>query len=246
MSCILDGGRDAWRTFHHYQNIAKKAGVKEGTDCWIWQGETNATGYGEFRWYNSKTHKKEGGGAHKAALELKLGRPLKEGHVAGHRCPGRVTPDRRCCNPDHLEEISQSQNVQDIANAKIVGSDGPVKRTVVDYRTGSGKGRGRDPAYIDSIMPEVKALRAQNWPWAEIAAKFEVSHSSIYKRYMAEVTGGGSGRRSSDEIAALYDKIKDLKAQNLPWGRISEQVGVDVHRCLQIYRDVGRRRGDRE
>jgi hypothetical protein len=246
MASIVEAGKDAIRKFKFFQMQARKAGLKAGTDCWIWQGDTNATGYGETRWYDPKLRKNCGGGAHRAALEIKLGRPLATGMIAGHRCPGRETPDRRCCNPDHLEEISQSQNVQDIANAKIAGATGTVERTTTNYKTGTGKGRGRDPAYIDSIMPEVKVLRSQNWPWAEIAAKFDVSHSSIYKRYMADVADGASKRRSTAEVRAIYDKIKVLKGQNATWEEISKEVGIDVHRCAQIYIDVGRRIGDRE
>lgn len=43
--------------------------------------------------------------AARLALEAHLGRPLKPGHVPDHLC--RV---RNCVNPDHLQEVTGSEN----------------------------------------------------------------------------------------------------------------------------------------
>ena len=82
--------------------------------CWLWSAKTNAQGYGEYKWYDHRDRKQRGSGAHRIALELKLGVSLAAGNVAGHICPkppDGVHPDRRCFRPEHLEEVSQSQNM---------------------------------------------------------------------------------------------------------------------------------------
>ncbi len=46
--------------------------------------------------------------AHRAALEHKLGRPIKEGLQACHSCH-----NKRCVNPDHLREDTAKNNIAD-------------------------------------------------------------------------------------------------------------------------------------
>lgn len=68
------------------------------TPCWIWQGSVSPTGYCLLSW----------GGkiqlAHRAFYKHHVG-PIPDGLVIDHLC--RV---RSCCNPDHLEAVTQLEN----------------------------------------------------------------------------------------------------------------------------------------
>jgi hypothetical protein len=74
-----------------------------GTPCWLWTGANNKTGpYGVFWWDGAQ------GYAHRYALGLKLGRPVKG--VTLHACDVTL-----CVNfEEHITEGTQQQNVDDM------------------------------------------------------------------------------------------------------------------------------------
>lgn len=77
---------------------------KKGPDeCWLWQRSTNNCGYGNVCW-NGETVM-----AHRVAWELTHGRPPQEGKVIMHSCDVRS-----CCNPAHLDEKWQWNNLVDM------------------------------------------------------------------------------------------------------------------------------------
>jgi len=91
---------------------------KKGPDeCWPWTGGTNGNGYGRFKRDKKNEFRTEY--AHRFALQVKLGRGLKEGMVAMHTCDNPL-----CVNPNHLVEGTQGDNVQD---AKDKGRLNPAK-----------------------------------------------------------------------------------------------------------------------
>lgn len=67
--------------------------------CWEWQGSKNDQGYGRFK-VDGKTY-----AAHRWSLEQKLGRSLREGEVARHKCDVVF-----CVAPDHLEPGTHLEN----------------------------------------------------------------------------------------------------------------------------------------
>lgn len=78
--------------------------------CWVWLGSSTQAGYGVM--WNGEHNTS----AHRIAHEVFIG-PIEDGHTVDHLC--RV----RCCvNPDHLESVPHSVNLQrgETLNAKEV------------------------------------------------------------------------------------------------------------------------------
>jgi hypothetical protein len=79
----------------------KKVSPEPNSGCWLWEGVTNQAGYGRI--YVS-THRARV--AHCVAYEIDRGaipRGMQLDHVCRVRC---------CCNPDHLEPVTQQENMR--------------------------------------------------------------------------------------------------------------------------------------
>jgi hypothetical protein len=76
--------------------------------CLIWKnGKQSARGYG-WLWLKGRPVL-----ANRVALELKLGRPISDGMFACHTCDNPP-----CCNPEHLEEGTNQDNMNDKVNRR--------------------------------------------------------------------------------------------------------------------------------
>src|SRR3972149_4061737 len=81
--------------------------------CWEWKASLDSTGYGHVRWGGIVRQ------AHIVTWELTHG-PVADGFQLDHTCHdpskcGRSLREclhRRCVNPDHLEEVTQVENVR--------------------------------------------------------------------------------------------------------------------------------------
>lgn len=67
-------------------------------DCWVFKGAVATSGYGRIG-HGGRTLQ-----AHRAAYELFVG-PIPTGLHIDHLCRNRL-----CCNPEHLEAVSQAEN----------------------------------------------------------------------------------------------------------------------------------------
>lgn len=73
--------------------------IVEDSGCWTLTGSTSSTGYHSIG-VNGTTHN-----AHRWLYEVVVG-PVPEGLQLDHLCRNRA-----CVNPDHLEPVSQSENL---------------------------------------------------------------------------------------------------------------------------------------
>ena len=72
----------------------------EETWCWEFQGFISVAGYGEMS-YKGKMQK-----AHRVSYQIHIGE-IKEGMVIHHKCR-----NPKCCNPEHLEQVTVKQNAE--------------------------------------------------------------------------------------------------------------------------------------
>ena len=146
--------------------------------CWPWTGARNGRrGYGSF----------DHAGAHRFALELKLGRPLAFGMFACHTCDNPP-----CCNPLHLFEGTHQDNVDDrqakgrsaigdhngarLHPERMPRGDAHPARRIPGLRQGARNGRAR------LTEADVRAIRKQlaaGTRWIDIAAEFGISKPAV-------------------------------------------------------------------
>ena len=75
--------------------IRDRVAFEPTTGCWLWLGKLHPAGYGKYR----------GKFAHRVSWEQSNG-PIPEGLQIDHLCRTRC-----CVNPDHLEPVTQRENV---------------------------------------------------------------------------------------------------------------------------------------
>lgn len=88
----------------------RKISQNPETGCWEWQGETNRNGYGLHRVNPGERPRV----THRIAYEH-FRDTIPEGLQADHLCRNRI-----CCNPDHMEIVTNAVNTdrQDHANRR--------------------------------------------------------------------------------------------------------------------------------
>lgn len=75
------------------------AQIEKTSNCWIWKGSTNGDGYGQTCW-KGKTL-----GAYRLMYELSKGKMPRD------KCLDHLCRNRLCVNPDHLEPVTNKENI---------------------------------------------------------------------------------------------------------------------------------------
>ena len=84
------------------QRFMKKVELTDN-GCWEWRGFVHKNGYGSFRVGAAMRY------SHRVSYDHFRG-DLVDGLVVSHECD-----NRRCVNPFHLKQCSQSENLQDMS-----------------------------------------------------------------------------------------------------------------------------------
>lgn len=82
------------------ERIAAKTEWDQATGCLIWKAQTDIRGYGRL-WFDGKKHQ-----AHRVVFYLCHGYWPQLPMVVDHVCNRKG-----CVNPEHLRELTQSQNI---------------------------------------------------------------------------------------------------------------------------------------
>lgn len=77
-----------------------KAEIGKASECWNWVGAINGSGYGSYR------TGKQTNDSHRMAYQLSKG-TIAPGMQIDHLCR-----NRKCQNPNHLEEVTQHENMR--------------------------------------------------------------------------------------------------------------------------------------
>jgi hypothetical protein len=130
-------------------------------DCWPWWGHRDEDGYGRIE------HAGRSYGAHRIALELRLGRKLSATEVARHKCNNTW-----CVNGAHLEPGTIADNNRDMSQAgrraygDQMSSAKLTSARVVELRERYAKGQtALELARVFGISDRLVGLIAQGKKW---------------------------------------------------------------------------------
>lgn len=90
--------------------------------CWVWTGYPDTHGYGRFRIFIDGVIRCTG--AHRAAWLAYRG-DIPADHLQYHLCRNRL-----CCNPDHLELVTNQENARRSVSVSATNSGRGVARAV--------------------------------------------------------------------------------------------------------------------
>lgn len=90
--------------------------VNRTEGCWEWDAGITTDGYGGLRWWaGGKGYTAK---AHRVAFELEVG-AIPDGMILDHICH-----NRKCVRPDHLRPVTNKQNLENQAGARIDSKTG--------------------------------------------------------------------------------------------------------------------------
>ena len=221
------GGRVVDEKFE--RRFWKKVDCKGGPEaCWTWIKGKDPTGYGIFYISNSKNSKKRTQ-AHIVAYQLEVG-PIPEGLVIDHfRCANKP-----CCNPAHLEPVTNEENTRRARRTKPYCGRGHPHNEENSYFTRNGIRHCRACRYTE-VVGRLQRLREGFGPrqkltseerfWAKVGISDDPNACWPWLGKTKKAAGYGS----------CYYGGRSVSAHRLAWelanGRpIPEGLTID-HKC---------------
>lgn len=196
------------------------------TDCIKFDGQIDSvTGYG-ILYIGRVNGKKRNTGAHRAALEKKMGHPIPHGMKACHSCDWRP-----CVNEDHLFLGSSAINQKDMAD-KGRNQSGDKHYTRIDpskVMRGSKNGRSilteEDVAYI-------KIAHSSGMTQKELAVYFGVHPTTISKIFQGKNWAHEPSYFKRLRIPRMTpDQVIDIKLMRLKGistRNIANELGIGI------------------
>jgi len=136
--------------------------------CWLWTGVKIKDGYGML---SVKGHRIL---SHRFALTLHLKRQITPGLEVRHMCH-----NPSCINPEHLEEGTHVQNMNDMTDARRQASG----KRLSDVLTGKPHVNGRGEKNGRSVLTSTQVLEIRNMSASigDISKQYGVSKPTIMR-----------------------------------------------------------------
>lgn len=151
-----------WQNLSLKERFMEKIIIDPDTNCWIWQASFSTTGYGQIR-INKKTRK-----AHQVAYELFVGERDKKLDLC-HSCN-----NRKCCNPRHLRQDTQTSNSIDMVKIKshpiqilTVEDVIEIKKQLRNTYYGQIKDLAKNYNVTLTTICDIK--KGRSWSWLDIS-----------------------------------------------------------------------------
>ena len=135
--------------------------INEDTGCWEYTGHINQSGYGVFRGNDSKWTE-----AHRFSFEYHKG-PIKKGLVCCHSCN-----NRKCCNPEHLRQDTQSNNLIDMSYQNTNPTQRLTVEDVISIKKAQEqyyRGQNLDLAKLYNVSPVTISSIKRGITWSHIS-----------------------------------------------------------------------------
>lgn len=197
--------------------------VKKSDGCWEFQGHSEG-GYGRLQVNGRHAF------AHVASWVIHNG-PLPVDKVVAHSCD-----NRKCVRPDHLEAITQTQNMRDMVAR---GRDGSEKR--------SGDRNYKTKITEAQAVEICEALKNKTATIRSLAKKLGVTFNAVYHIALGKRRGVPASIASKQRRMPPEDvlKIRHLHAsgvtgvdigKQLGWGpkTISKVINGHTHKRIQL------------
>lgn len=145
-----------------WKNVSKRS----ENECWNWKLSIASMGYGQVRMRGKTLH------CHRVAWMLANG-PIDEGMFILHKCD-----NKSCCNPNHLFQGTQRDNVEDMIN-KNRHSHGEKHSEVMKNTASKGENHYRSRLNATQVKQIREIHEIGELGYGPIARQFGVSTGTI-------------------------------------------------------------------